>query len=178
MLTETGRVIALEADGLWVETEKQSVCGQCQARHGCGQKLLGEMGANMTHIKALYSAEYEANPTPLIINSADTYPANGVVSVGDEVQIGIDEGAFLQATFVSYGVPLGAALASVFCASQFNLNEPLMLLSGFLGLILGGVAVRRSTQTLATRNSYQAVFIGKVAKRNEFESVEISSRLV
>ncbi|WP_188151750.1 SoxR reducing system RseC family protein [Teredinibacter waterburyi] len=168
MLTETGRVVALDPDGVWVETEKQSVCGQCQARHGCGQKILGEMGANMTHIKALYPASV------LTTSPTDTH----LVNVGDEVEIGIDEGAFLQATFVSYGVPLGAALVSVFCASKFNLNEPLMLLAGFVGLLLGGVVVRRSTRMLATRNCYQAMFIGKVAKQNDIQSVEISSPLV
>ena len=44
MLSETGRVVAVEADGLWVETIRRSSCGSCSARRGCGHGLLNRLG--------------------------------------------------------------------------------------------------------------------------------------
>ena len=43
MLIETGRVVAVDAQGLWVETIRQSTCGSCAARSGCGHGLLNRM---------------------------------------------------------------------------------------------------------------------------------------
>ena len=40
MRVETGRVVAIERDGRWVETIRQSTCGSCAARKGCGHGLL------------------------------------------------------------------------------------------------------------------------------------------
>ena len=40
MLVETGRVVAVEEDSLWVETIRQSTCGSCAAQKGCGHGLL------------------------------------------------------------------------------------------------------------------------------------------
>ena len=43
MLTEVGRVIAVERDGLWVETIRSSTCGSCGARKACGHGLANQM---------------------------------------------------------------------------------------------------------------------------------------
>ena len=40
MLTETGRVVAVDDDGLWVETVRRSTCNACGVRQGCGHGLL------------------------------------------------------------------------------------------------------------------------------------------
>ena len=49
MLTETGKVIAIEDDGLWVETLQLSACAQCAARQGCGQRVLAKAGMQNLH---------------------------------------------------------------------------------------------------------------------------------
>ena len=43
MLTETGRVVAVDADGVWVETIRQSTCGSCAAQKGCGHGLMNRI---------------------------------------------------------------------------------------------------------------------------------------
>ena len=43
MLTETGRVVALEQDSLWVETIRQSTCGSCAVQKGCGHGLINQI---------------------------------------------------------------------------------------------------------------------------------------
>ena len=38
MLEETGTVVKIEPDALWVETVQTTTCGSCSARRGCGQR--------------------------------------------------------------------------------------------------------------------------------------------
>ena len=33
-LSETGRVVAVESDAVWVEEDRSSACGKCAARAG------------------------------------------------------------------------------------------------------------------------------------------------
>jgi len=45
MLRESGRVVAIESDAVWVETIRSSLCGSCAAKAGCGQDYLtGDVG--------------------------------------------------------------------------------------------------------------------------------------
>ena len=54
MLIETGRVVALEGNTVWVETLRQSACGSCSARAGCGHGVLNAVapGASRAVVKA------------------------------------------------------------------------------------------------------------------------------
>ena len=36
-LSETGRVVAVEPDAVWIEADRSAACGKCAARAGCGQ---------------------------------------------------------------------------------------------------------------------------------------------
>ena len=49
MLTESGRVVAVNDSTVWVETIQQSTCGQCAARKGCGQSMLSKMYDGRRH---------------------------------------------------------------------------------------------------------------------------------
>jgi len=42
-LMETGRVVAVEADAVWIEADRSSACGRCAARAGCGQGALSKL---------------------------------------------------------------------------------------------------------------------------------------
>ena len=44
MLVESGRVVAIEPDAVWVETLRRSTCGACEVRNGCGHGLLNRIG--------------------------------------------------------------------------------------------------------------------------------------
>ena len=54
MLKESGKVVSIEDDGLWVETIQQSTCGSCRAKKGCGQQLLSKIGVHSANIKAVF----------------------------------------------------------------------------------------------------------------------------
>jgi len=86
VITETGKVVALSGDSVWVQTIRTSACESCSARAGCGQRALAKVSGG------------RANQ----ILVANTVAAR----VGDEVVIGIDEQSLLTASLAVYGAPL------------------------------------------------------------------------
>ena len=98
MLTETGRVVALEEDGIWVETIRKSTCGTCAVRKGCGHGLLNRMTDGRTgYIRVLPGS-----------HPIDT------IRVNDQVLVGIPEEIILRGSFIAYVVPvLGMLLGAV-----------------------------------------------------------------
>lgn len=106
MLTETGRVVALEADALWIETIRRSTCGGCAAQSGCGHGLLNHRLLNNRtagkhgYIRALPGDE-----------------GIGSYHVGQQVMLSIPEEIILRGSFIAYLLPLlcmlsGAAIAA------------------------------------------------------------------
>jgi len=142
MLQESGRVIAVDDEGLWVETIQRSACGQCRAKHGCGQRLLASHDSQYTCVKVAFPANYRSRP-----------------DIGDEVSIGIEEHAFLSGVLISYGLPLLFMLFALLLASSFSNHEITYVLSAFGGLLIGGLIVRRFAQTLPGAHCLQAVLI-------------------
>jgi sigma-E factor negative regulatory protein RseC len=126
MLTETGRVVAVESDSLWVETIRQSTCGSCQASKGCGHGLLNRI-RQQRHglIRVLPGREYPAN-----------------CSIDDEVRIGIPEGVVLQGSLLVYLLPLLGMLAGAAGAEWLAGSEPATVLGAVLGFAAGAAAVR------------------------------------
>ena len=53
MLLERGRVVAIEADAVWVETIRRSTCAGCSARSGCGHGVLARASGGRGLIRAL-----------------------------------------------------------------------------------------------------------------------------
>jgi len=126
VLSESGKVIAVECDGVWVETLKLSTCGQCRARHGCGQKLLVAADSNLTCIKAFYSSD----------------STHGRPQLGDDVLIGVDETAMVLDALLSYGLPLLCMFLALAGASYSDVAEIFMMLAAVVGLLIGGGIVR------------------------------------
>lgn len=143
MLSETGTIIAVDTDGVWVETLQQSACGQCKARHGCGQKMLATAESRLTRIKALYG-EYTPRVSP---------------QLGQEVTIGVDANAMVRGALFSYGIPLAAMLLAVVMATLITEQELVAVIASALGLFVGGLIVRRHAQTLPNGRRLQAVLL-------------------
>lgn len=171
VLYETGRVVAVDGDGLWLETLKKSTCGQCSARAGCGQQLLAKSAlTNMTFIKAFFpksgpdvsgthSAEY---PSHSKIESNQHIDAKGFATknpehekaadslsgvslsdwqIGDIAEISLDENALVKATMIAYLLPLASMVVSTILAAQVFTSDYLVAVSALVGLIFGGVLV-------------------------------------
>lgn len=143
MLTESGKVIAVEDDGVWVETLQLSACSQCKARHGCGQKVLATAESRLTCIKALYGEDF-VGPQPVL---------------GQQVTIGIDEQALVRGALYSYGLPLLLMLVAVALVGIYIASEWAVMTAAAVGLVIGGLIVRASAQTSANKRCLQALLL-------------------
>lgn len=96
MLTETGRVVAVEDDGVWVETIRQSTCGACAARKGCGHGLLNRYAEGRAgYIRVLPGATLQPEEC----------------RIDDQVMISLPESVILKGSATVYLVPLVTLLA-------------------------------------------------------------------
>ncbi len=129
-MIESGRVVALQAPFVWVETQQKSACGQCAAKAGCGQSLLS----------GLYPER--RNQLKVLV------PANqlGAPSLGDWVEFTVPDNALVHGALRVYLLPLGGLLAATMAATLAGLAEWQCILSGIVGLG-AGVALSRYLET-------------------------------
>ena len=121
MILETGVVVAVESDGLWVETIQKSACEVCVAEKGCGQKFLSKLAGKTVSIRVLRNKM-----------SAEQY------SVGQSVTIGIPEDVIVMASLLVYLLPIFAAIGGAWLFSGSDLHAAAGALGG---LMLGGLVV-------------------------------------
>ncbi len=127
MPTETGRVVAIEADGLWVETIRRSTCGTCAAQKGCGHGLLNRISdGKRGYIRVLPGERAIAQ-----------------YAIDDQVLISIPDEVILRGSFIAYLLPLLAMLTGALAAVKWLPgNEDLVAVCGAAGgLLLGYVLV-------------------------------------
>lgn len=121
MILETGIVVAVESDGLWVETIQKSACEVCVAEKGCGQKFLSKLAGKTVSIRVLRNKM-----------STEQY------SVGQSVTIGIPEDVIVMASLLVYLLPIFAAIGGAWLFSGSDLQA----VAGALGgVVLGGLVV-------------------------------------
>lgn len=125
MIIETGKVVSVEPEGLWVETISRSVCGSCKAEKGCGQSLMAKWAGHTSYIWVLLEGRDPTN-----------------YHQGDSVNIGVPEEVVAKGSLFIYSIPLITLLMFTFIANKLFSNEPLIVLSGLVGLCVGGLLVR------------------------------------
>ncbi len=155
MLKETGTVVAVEADGLWVETLKQSACAKCAAKQGCGQRLLGSLspGSNMTFIKALFT---EVSREEKWLN-------------GDQVVLGVEENALVLAAVLAYCVPLlGFMLGMLIAVHAFDAGDVVAAIGAFVGLGVGAMLVKVYSLSARRKDVFQAYVLNKAIHLQEY----------
>lgn len=127
MLTETGRVVAVEQDGLWVETIRQSTCGSCTARSGCGHGLMNRIG--------------EGKRGYIRVLPGDKQP--GDCQVDDQVRISIPEEVILRGSFIVYMLPIFGMLSGAAFTSSMVSGSDFAALIGAVAGFCAGVGVVR-----------------------------------
>ncbi|MGK0440373.1 MAG: sigma-E factor negative regulatory protein RseC [Pseudohongiellaceae bacterium] len=125
MLTEVGRVVAVESDGLWVETVQKSTCNSCSAQKGCGYGLLNE------------TAHQRRNQLKV---TADQAPEGGF-KVNDVVQLELPEHLLVRGALMVYLLPLVVMLACATVSTLFFVVEGYIVLAAAAGLLAGFVGV-------------------------------------
>ncbi len=116
-------MLSIEPGAVWVETVRQSTCGSCKARTGCGSALLQKVGIG--------------NRLGFIRVSTDRS-----LQVGDQVTIGVPEQAVVMSSLLMYLLPLALLFAGGLLVQTMGLPEPLVILGAMLGLGAGFLGAR------------------------------------
>ena len=123
MIKELGQVERLDRGGAWIATIQQSTCNACQAKNGCGQKLLNQLGASTSSVWAALATENNLQLKP-----------------GDWVEVGIEEGAIVLGSLLAYGLPvILLVLGAVLGEGTWLGSAP----SALVGLLSGALFTRR-----------------------------------
>ncbi|TNF06097.1 MAG: transcriptional regulator [Gammaproteobacteria bacterium] len=125
LIKETGKVVALEQDGLWVETVQRSACHVCAVQKGCGQGLLARFVGNSAVIRVLPG---ECDLTGIQAN--------------DQVVIGIPEDVIVRGTLLLYFLPLLMLVVGAALAAMVSSSDVVVAIGAALGLLGGGVIAR------------------------------------
>lgn len=144
MITESGKVVAVNGDKVWVQTIRTSACESCSARHGCGQRALASVSSG------------RANQV-LVANSLGA-------RVGDEVTVAIDESALLGASLLVYALPLVLMVAGAVLGHQLSAgSDGASMLGAVTGLALGFLAARRGQSRSAANWEPRLVAVRQVS---------------
>jgi sigma-E factor negative regulatory protein RseC len=156
MIEEGGQVLSIDGDLAEIETQRRRACGQCAEQGGCGTSLVAQMLGD--------------RPARLRVhNPIQARP-------GEQVIIGVEEGVFLRAAALLYGVPLLALMGGALIGQWLGLQIPVLgtelasLMSGLLGLIAALGWIRRRTRRAGRSSSFQAVIL----RRSRGEGVSVS----
>ena len=156
MLEEQALVVAVDDDGVRVETCRQSACQSCSAKSHCGHSLLGKISKGQ--IQQFYvSTDLELKP-------------------GDQVVLGLGEQAFIKGSALVYLMPLLAMMLMAVIGEQLFGNNSLM--SFFLaatGLLSGFLLVRWYSRKNQFNPEYQPVVLRKLPSADSYEVITRSS---
>ncbi|MCG8487965.1 MAG: SoxR reducing system RseC family protein [Chromatiales bacterium] len=145
MIEETARVVRIEGEYAFVETEKRAACGSCQSQGSCSTSVLaGLFKRRYNHLK--------------VLNTVLAKP-------GEQVIIGLQEQAFLKLSLLAYLLPLFsmilAAIAAQYLFGFFSAHtgELPQVIGGLLGLIGGFFLLRLLAYKNRHDPGYQAVML-------------------
>ena len=123
MIEELATVIKTEGDVMAVEIQRQSTCGSCSVKSGCGTNLVASLFGKR---RALLS----------LPNTIDARP-------GDRVVLGISEKDLVTGSIRLYLYPLAGLLFGAMAGHLLAGSELFTILSGLTGMILVLLGLRR-----------------------------------
>ncbi|WXL24531.1 SoxR reducing system RseC family protein [Ectopseudomonas mendocina] len=123
MIEERGRVVALEPGAVWVETRRQSTCGSCSAKAGCGHGVLQQLGFRERYARVRALSDLD-------------------LQLGDSVVIGVREDTLVRGSLMVYLLPLLGLFAAAVLVEQMAVDERWVILSALLGFVVAGGVVR------------------------------------
>jgi sigma-E factor negative regulatory protein RseC len=142
MITETGKIVAIDEGALWVETIQSSTCQSCAAEKGCGQSLMAKWGGHSSYLRVLLDGRRSEN-----------------FSLHDDVTIGVPEDVVANGSLFVYLLPLITMVMATLIADKLGLTEGAVILSALIGLLVGGGVVRWRSYLGRTDTRLQPVII-------------------
>jgi sigma-E factor negative regulatory protein RseC len=136
VLRESGRVVAQEANAVWVETVRTSACGRCAARAGCGHGALAGVMAG-------------SGKGMIRVRDGEALAATDC-RIDDTVEIELPESAVLRASAMIYGLPLLAGIAGAVLLAPFGELQSLLGFGSGLGcgFFIANTLTRRAAQRI------------------------------
>lgn len=146
MIEETARVVAIEGEFAWVQTERRSTCNACSANGACGTSVLAKvLGQRRTQVRALNSIG---------------------AGLGDHVIVGLAEDALVRGSLAIYAVPLVGMIALALMGELFApfglRGDAPAVAGGAIGLALGLFWVRRFSRRVRADSRYQPVILRRL----------------
>ena len=154
MLTESGRVVAIEPDAVWVETVRSSTCGACAVKASCGHGLVARASAGKGLIRARVFADGKVQN----------------LRVDDQVQIELPENAVTRGSLMVYVLPM---LLGLILATLGSVSGDLLAVLGFAGGLLAGLIFARRLPDLWGGNEF---FEPRVVSVNYFAVIASDSQ--
>ena len=158
MICESGKVVAIDQQRIWVETFQTSSCTACSAKVGCGTKVLNSLFSGKRHY--------------VEVGHNDQLPA---VKLYDEVEIAIPENIMLSSSFWVYLLPLVFMLAGAFLGNSFHSSDLGSISGAALGLIAAGIVIKTHAVFYRHDPRFQPV-IHRVLRSNHAISEAIISK--
>jgi sigma-E factor negative regulatory protein RseC len=155
MLEETARVVRIDTDGVWVETQRRSTCSSCSAQTGCGTATLARvLGSRRSRVRVV---------------------SDLALRVGDRVVIGIREQALVRGSLAVYAVPvalllLGAVVGEL-GAKRFLWQSAELASSvlGVAGLLAGLWWLKGFTRRIRDDRHYQPVVLRRAGEQMQVD---------
>ncbi len=141
MIEERAVVAEAGAGYAWVEIQRRSACGGCQAGDGCATAALAKIwSGGQVRVRAI--SELSLQP-------------------GDAVIVGLADGVLLRGALLAYLLPLALLLAGALLGQAVfaGAGEEPVVVSGVLGLGLGFLAVRVLSRRFRDDVRYQPVVL-------------------
>jgi sigma-E factor negative regulatory protein RseC len=142
MICESGRVVAIEDNWLWVETHQASSCQSCAAKSGCGQGLINRVFAGKRHY---VKVAIDAN--------------NSEIGLNDRVEIAIPENVILRSSFLMYFMPLVLTITGAVIGEYFAVDngDKASILGAIAGFAMAAMLIRRHSYKNGSNPAYQPV---------------------
>jgi len=128
LLKQAATVVKINEQEMWVSSARQSACGNCTTKAGCGASILDNYFDNKARLMSVRLGDYRAED----------------FQAGDSVMVGLQEGALIKGSFLVYILPLifmfGFAFFGQVLSVQFNSGnhvDGVSIIFGFLGLVSG-----------------------------------------
>jgi len=156
MIEQTAKVLRVDNDNVLIEVQRQTACGSCSAKSGCGKTLLDNVFKTQ----------------PMQVEILNTLGAKE----NDNVIVGLDESGFVQASFFLYIIPLLTMLGFAIIASEIFANsdtELFVVIAGMLGLFSGSIFSRFSLRLkhVEQKNLFEPILIKVISKPILFNSI-------